>query len=416
MKLEGRRLAGEALLGPTLEQLKERLPVWLRAALLLVAVGSICEASFGGQWTKFVVSGAAVQVLGIVLLWWLTRRISAKLTLWWGLLATWIYLAAVWGWMVWDTRKLLILAVLICLLHGLTSLVLVRDWWTQTIFSAAGSLTFMGVAAVLPASWSEFGWGLAFVLVGVAFGYGVLSMLKKEFNKAEETRALMRALPASLGHELRSQAGAIAMRAALLRESASDRELSGSLEAIEAAALRILNVTENLCDALQLETGQMSVRPRAINPNQVVADAASELAATARTRDVEVEVSLDPNLPTVWVDPNYFKRVTANLLDNVLRAAPKGGRVVVKTAFSDQWVRVSFGGAGLAFNWNSTPKVFSEAKISLADAVRENFGLVVAKRMAELCGGEVVFEGNPGGETKFTLNLPHKPYSSSSSD
>ena len=140
-----------------------------------------------------------------------------------------------------------------------------------------------------------------------------------------EMDRLRSALLTAVGHDLRTPLAAIKAGASSLR--ALDLELTDTQQAellatIEESADRMADLVENLLAMSRLQAGALSVHPRPVALDEVVA------AAVLHQPDgIAVEVDVPDDLPLAYADPGLLERVVANLLTNAHQASSAGSPV-----------------------------------------------------------------------------------------
>ncbi len=394
--------------------LARRFAVWSAAVLAVIVMTTWLESVVQPQRGEFAMAIGSVQAAAAFVLLALTLRPYGRRVLNWGALGAWVGLVAGWAWSAVEISCLGGLAALLFATQVGSGLVLAWAQGWQALLSAAAAAAFLAAVAA-EGAWHAPAIGeLGLVLLGGALGCAMVSAPRVKSGAARLLGRREQALMERLIHEIRSPAGAISMRVELLREQVSDAQTRGALEAIGAAALRILSIADNLCDAFQIEMGDIRSQPRPVDLNSVVESTAAELAASAHTRQVEIEMALDRSLPPLDVDPRHLRRVTANLLDNAVRFTPKGGRVTVSTTVSSPWVKIAFKDSGPGFDPRKGASLFAPPKLSARRPGAGGLGLFVAKAMTELCGGKILVESIPGHGATFTVIIPQESKRSTS--
>jgi len=77
----------------------------------------------------------------------------------------------------------------------------------------------------------------------------------------------------------------------------------------------------------RIEAGALSLDPAPVNLGNLIRRVARELDGAARSRDVEISVSLDDSLPTVVADAHTLRQAITNLVGNAVKFATNKVRV-----------------------------------------------------------------------------------------
>jgi signal transduction histidine kinase len=138
---------------------------------------------------------------------------------------------------------------------------------------------------------------------------------------------------------------------------------------------------------------------------------AQKLALAAQTRQVAIELEIEPDLRLVRADIGLIERALTNLIDNALAHTPAGGRVVlaVRTQGKRALLRVADNGSGIAPA--DLPRIFerfyrADNKARTRDDKGSGLGLAIVKRIVELHGSTIEVDSALGRGTRFWFDLP----------
>lgn len=104
-------------------------------------------------------------------------------------------------------------------------------------------------------------------------------------------------------------------------------------------------------------------------------------------------------------DPRATEQVLSNLLHNAIKLSPPGGRVVVSASSGEAKVTVTVTDDGPGLDAESAQRIFEPFFRLDREAPGSGLGLAVAKKLAELQGGRIVVESEPGKGSRFSLEL-----------
>lgn len=209
-------------------------------------------------------------------------------------------------------------------------------------------------------------------------------------------------LAAAIAHEVRNPLAVIVNAVAGLRRVAGSEEDRNILLGIvdeEAARLNRL-VTDLLRFA----------RPVSVKRSPV---SLAELAKRSRSQvldghEIVVSIGADPEIQTVWVDPNLFRLVFDNLVQNACQSMQGGGRVDIVVTRGELAsgpavsIRIEDHGHGME------PEVRERAldPFFTTRPSGTGLGLPIVQRIVEAHGGELLIESEEGAGTSVTLFLP----------
>jgi len=209
-------------------------------------------------------------------------------------------------------------------------------------------------------------------------------------------------LAAAIAHEVRNPLAVIVNAVAGLRRVSGSEEDRGILLSIvdeEAARLNRL-VTDLLRFA----------RPVSVKRSPV---SLGELAKRSRSQildghEIVVTIAADPEIQTVWVDPNLFRLVFDNLVQNACQSMRGGGRVdiVVNRGSLPTGPAVSI---QIKDHGHGMEPEVRERALDPFFTTRPSgtgLGLPIVQRIVEAHGGELLIESQEGAGTSVTLFLP----------
>ncbi|MBI2940378.1 MAG: response regulator [Chloroflexi bacterium] len=238
--------------------------------------------------------------------------------------------------------------------------------------------------------------------------------LERARRAAEEARRLKAEFAAAISHELRTPLNLIIGFSELMataRHTYAGEVLPESyradVEAIYRNACHISNLIDDVLDLSRIEAHRMALqRERAALP-PIVDEAVATIANLARERGLSLRTNLHTALPPLTIDRTRIKQILINLLNNAIRSTARG-EVTVEATLKDSEVVVSVCDTGVGVALEDLPQLFQEySQIGGSSRRgRSGLGLAVSKQFAELHGGTMWAESQPGQGSTFYLSLP----------
>ncbi|WP_055591314.1 sensor histidine kinase [Streptacidiphilus griseoplanus] len=226
----------------------------------------------------------------------------------------------------------------------------------------------------------------------------------RELAEIDRVRA---ALLTAVGHDLRTPLAGIKASVSALREPGlglSAGQQAELLATVEAAADRMGDLVENLLALSRLQAGALSVHPRAVALDEVVAAA---LLHTPLPAGHGLEVEVPEDLPPAWADPGLLERVIANLVANACRASEPGGAIRVSADAADGRVRLRIADHGPGIPAADRERVFTPfQRLDDQSGGGLGLGLAIARGFTEAMHGSLAPSDTPGGGLTMTLTLP----------
>ncbi len=236
-------------------------------------------------------------------------------------------------------------------------------------------------------------------------------------NAAESASRAKSAFLANMSHEIRTPMNAIMGLTHLLRQDAANPQAQGRLAKVNAAALHLLGIINDILDLSKIEAERLVLDPHLFSPRQIMANALSMLRERAEIKGLEVVGDVDDSVPAcLRGDSLRLEQVLLNFLSNAVKfsdrgtvrlhacATPDGDDAVkLRVAVQDQGIGISEEQQSRLF------QPFSQADDSTSRRYGgTGLGLVIAKRLATLMGGDVGVDSTPGVGSTFwmTARLP----------
>ncbi len=249
-----------------------------------------------------------------------------------------------------------------------------------------------------------------FTSLGEQGDQGFLIFLEDMATVTERAQQLKLAslgqLTASIAHEIRNPLGAISHAAQLLNESPeiakTDRRMA---EIIHQNTQRLNQVVENILNLSKRERGH--VKPLVLGP--WLRKELFDLARNCDIDDDQLQLAVDPEATTVYVDPGQMRQIIAILFDNAIKHF--GGRIDALKIGVFAGITRKSGGPVLDFMDNgpgisteNVSKLFEPFFTTRNDGT--GLGLYVARELSETNRVRLEYLPLPAGGSCFRLSFP----------
>ncbi len=234
-------------------------------------------------------------------------------------------------------------------------------------------------------------------------------------EELEAAERLKRESFANLGHELRTPLNAIIGFAQTL-----ETELWGPLgspryreyaSAIADSGQHLYLLIQGILDLSRHDAGVLELDEGSVNLTDVVRVCSGMLVGSARAGGVALSMEVQDSGLWVRGDATKLRQIVINLAANAIRFTPSGGGVEVRVRRLDGGeteIRVRDTGIGL--EPEDIPRALEPFVQVSRDRTREaggaGLGLPLSKRLAELHGGFLEIESQPGVGTTVSVTLP----------
>jgi signal transduction histidine kinase len=213
-------------------------------------------------------------------------------------------------------------------------------------------------------------------------------------------------LAGGLAHEIKNPLSTIRLNMELLAEDLDEPQTPAQRRAVKR-----IEVVRRECDRLQALLDDFlnyaKVRRLHLEPsdlNHQIEDVLEFFEPEARAGGVAIARFLDPELPTVMLDREAFRRALLNLILNAKQAMPEGGMLTVRTVSHGNTVEIHLIDTGCGMDDRTASKMF-EAFFSTKPG-GSGLGLPTTQKIIAGHHGRISVESEVGRGTQFTIELP----------
>ena len=249
-------------------------------------------------------------------------------------------------------------------------------------------------------------------LIAVAMLASVVAAVVGARREAELAR-LRADFVSSVSHELRMPLAQILMSGETLRfgRIRSQAEHDAEADSIVREALHLTGLVDNALFFSRIEHHNLSVNPRPADLHRLVGDAVNCVWLLAEGSEVTL-TNLVPRHLQVSLDPQAFRQVLVNLLDNAIKYGPPGQEILVGTSTStdDGLMLLWIDDEGPGVPHGDRSSIFEpfirldrDRNVGIAGS---GLGLAVVRHIVEQHGGRIWVERSTRGSgSRFTIQL-----------
>ena len=246
-------------------------------------------------------------------------------------------------------------------------------------------------------------------------GGGAVAVLRDltETERMEKTR---RDFIANVSHELRTPLTSIqGYTETLLDSPIADNHVRDFLDIIRKNSARMSRLTEDLLTLARVESGEHRFEVERLSTEELLQDALESFRDTARSYGVELILKNPLPAAHVNVDREAMHQIFSNLIENALKYAASGRKVVLgaRAAENDvvkNWVEFYVQDFGPGISSEHLPRLFERFyrvdKARSRESGGTGLGLAIAKHIVLAHGGAIRAESELNHGSIFLFVLP----------
>jgi signal transduction histidine kinase/DNA-binding response OmpR family regulator len=240
-----------------------------------------------------------------------------------------------------------------------------------------------------------------------AFSHSILRA-KEEVERASKFKDQFLS---TMSHELRTPLNAVLGFSDLLADerygSLNDRQ-KRYVNNIHTGGQHLLKLISDILDLSKIEAGRMDLTIQEVPIASAFADVLSTLNPLAEKKSQILSQNSAPHL-IVRADITRLKQMLMNLAGNAIKFTPEGGRIELAAHEANGQIRVEVRDTGPGIppeEQNQIFQAFYRLRQSGAAIEGTGLGLAITQRLAELHGGTLGLESQPGQGSCFYFSLP----------
>lgn len=245
---------------------------------------------------------------------------------------------------------------------------------------------------------------------------GVLALyaeLEDQADQLREASDLKSRFLSYMSHEFRTPLGSILSIASLLSD-----ELDGPLGAeqhkqvafISTAARELSDMVDDLLDLAKIEAGRISISPAWFDMLDLFSALRGMFRPIVDTSAVDLIFEEPVGLPRLYTDDQKLAQILRNFISNSLKFTQRGEVRVSARLESEDSIRFAVTDTGIGIPQELHGALFEDfiqVDSPLQKRLRgTGLGLSLCKRFAELLGGRVGVESEPGVGSTFFVVIP----------
>lgn len=217
---------------------------------------------------------------------------------------------------------------------------------------------------------------------------------------------------ANMSHELRTPLTSIIGLSSVLLE-----QIFGSLNAkqeqyisiISTCGYQLLDLINDLLDISKIEAGRAELKLETLNIEAVCQESLCLVRQQAINQGLLLILEIESDLITCVADQRCLKQILLNLLANSIKFTDSGS-ITLSVSQSLGYIQFAVKDTGIGISPEQQENLFQPFR-QLDNRINRQYkgtglGLVLAKNLAQLHGGDIIVDSELGIGSCFTLRLP----------
>ena len=252
-------------------------------------------------------------------------------------------------------------------------------------------------------------------------GEGIIVVFRDITKEKAEEREQAEFI-STASHEMRTPVASIEGYLGLALNPATahiDEKARDFITKAHESAQHLGRLFQDLLDISKVEDGRMKNSPKIINVNEFLKNIFDGLATKADEKQLNyifmpdiIDEGKEKSLQPIFyanIDPDHFREVVSNLIENAIKYTPSG-EVVVNVTGDDKQISISVKDSGIGIPAEDIPHLFQKFyRVDNSDT-REiggtGLGLYLSRRLAEAMSGNLRVESKYKEGSTFYLEIP----------
>lgn len=232
----------------------------------------------------------------------------------------------------------------------------------------------------------------------------------RDLTSLRQTEMIRRDFISNLSHELRTPLASMkALSETLMEYGLEDPTMARKFtQNIITEVDALSQMTSELLELTRIESGQVPFEFEAVDPHALIGRVYDRFSLQVGRSGLELETSIEENLPLIRADSPRLEQVIANLIHNAVKFTHPGGKITLRVRRREGKVCFEIEDTGSGIPSESINRIFE--RFYRVDRSRTGggtgLGLSIAKHIVEGHEGNISVSSQEGVGSIFAIEIP----------
>ena len=236
-----------------------------------------------------------------------------------------------------------------------------------------------------------------------------LRLLKSNAEKGEKLKT---AFLYNLSHEIRTPINGIIGFSEILVNDPESVQRVEYFNIISSSCQKLVTIVEDIIEISKITVGDLSINESKVSVQELLFNLQTIFESSASAKNISIELKYDSETDVyIFTDGAKLKRILENVVNNAIKFTSEGG-VIIGYNIGGEEIKFYVEDTGIGIEHESIDDVFKSFRQIDSSFNRRyggtGLGLSISKGLAEVLGGNMTIESEPGKGTIVWLSLPYK--------
>ena len=230
-------------------------------------------------------------------------------------------------------------------------------------------------------------------------------------DDAERANRLKSEFLANMSHEIRTPLNGVLGMSQLLARTSLDARQTRMIETVQTSGKALLSIINDILDLSKIEAGLMTLEPETVEVDALCQQALAAVTGTAQNKSLALDLAIGEAVPGhIVADRRRLAQLLINLLGNAVKFTEAGSVWLNVDCPEVGIIRFEVADTGPGISPEQAEHIFDRFRQVDASYARRHegagLGLALSKEFADLMGGRITLETQPGEGSRFAVHLP----------